>query len=151
MTRVSHLAVLAVAGALVLGLAAQVHAGGIVFWSGGTRVITTRTPVVTTVPVVTRTVPAPVASAYQTGYRDGYQDGYREGVQDVAPAAYVVRPAPVVTYVPSVVYQRVSVPTWTGIPRMITRRVCMPSRRLHRHPRHPWPVRRAGSHVTFRW
>jgi len=102
--------------AVVLGLAAQADAGGIVYWGSNTRVIATGTPVVTT------TVPAPAVVAYPaaTGgaYQAGYADGYRDGVQAaVSPVVTSTYAAPAVA-VPTVVYRT----TYT-----VPRTVCYPS------------------------
>jgi len=107
-----------VGAALVLGLAAQAQAGGIVFWGGGTRIITTSHRVVPAVQPVVVTAPAP-APVVDRVYRAGYQDGYREGYSDGARAttAYVTTRTvpsigfPVGAYGPSVIRYRV--PTYT--------------------------------------
>ena len=112
--------VAAVGAALVLGLATQAQAGGLVFWGGGTRIITTGHPVVLAVqPVVVRApAPAPVVSrVYTKGYHDGYRDGFHAGVRTTT-TTITTRSIPSVgfpvrAYAPTVV--RYHVPTYTHL------------------------------------
>lgn len=92
------LAAVLAAVTLVLGAPARAQAGGIVFWSGGTRIIATSQPMV---------VPAPRASyVIRETYRDGYRDGYVAGYSDGVGSAYVTGRTilSVPTYVPTPTY-----------------------------------------------
>jgi len=109
---------LVAAAAVVLGSAPQAQAGGIVFWSSGTRVITTSHPVVRAVQpvVVTAQAPAPVVTrAYSAGYQNGYRDGYRDGVRTTTIVTRSIPSVgfPVRAYAPTVVRYRV--PTYTYV------------------------------------
>jgi len=107
---------LVAAAAVVLGFAPQAQAGGIVFWSSGTRVITTGHPVVVAAhPVVVATqAPAPVVTrAYSAGYQNGYRDGYHDGARRTTITTRSIPSVgfPVRAYAPTVV--RYHVPTYT--------------------------------------
>lgn len=109
---------LVAAAAVVLGTAAEAQAGGIVFWSSGTRVITTGHPVVVAVrPVVVATqAPVPVVTqAYSAGYQNGYRDGYHHGVRTTTITTRSIPSVgfPVRAYAPTVV--RYHVPTYTHV------------------------------------
>ena len=107
---------LVAAAAVVLGSASQAQAGGIVFWSGGTRVITTSHAVVPAVRPVVVTTQAPalvVTRAYTAGYQNGYRDGYHHGVRTTIITTRSIPSVgfPVRAYAPTVV--RYHVPTYT--------------------------------------
>ena len=122
---------LVAAAAVVLGSASQAQAGGIVFWSGGTRVITTGHPVVPMAhPVVVATqAPAPVVTrAYSAGYQNGYRDGYHHGVRTTIITTRSIPSVgfPVRAYAPTVVRYRV--PTYTHVyPRVHAPMYTLPS------------------------
>jgi hypothetical protein len=142
---------------LVLAVAPRVDAGGIVYW-GGTRVISTGTPVVT----AARRTAHVVGKAYETGYQNGYQDGFTDGVRTethrtvvtrtVVTPTYTVPTHTVYTYTaPTVVYRSapiVRVPYVRTVP-------CRPTwHRVHRVYRGHFghrPHCRPGSGVVIRW
>jgi hypothetical protein len=151
------LAVGALAAVLLLAAAPRAEAGGIVYW-GGTRVISTGTPVVT--------VPAPAAhvvgKAYEAGYQDGYQDGFSDGVRTevgrtvvtrtiVAPT-YTVPTPTVYTYtVPTVVVRRSPVVRLPCLPTMHSSRLSRSWHRVYRGHLGHRPLCRPGAGVVIRW
>lgn len=99
------LAAVLAAVTLVLGAPARAQAGGIVFWSGGTRIIATSRPMV--VPCAPMVVPAPRASyVIRESYRDGYRVGYVAGYNDGVGATYITGRTvlSVPTYMPTPMY-----------------------------------------------
>ncbi|HUU92870.1 MAG TPA: hypothetical protein VM238_16890 [Phycisphaerae bacterium] len=119
---------LVAAAAVVLGTAAEAQAGGIVFWGGGTRVITTSHAVVPAIQPVVMTTQAPalvVTRAYSAGYQDGYRNGYHDGARTTIITTRSIPSVgfPVRAYAPTVVryrvpaytpgYTRVHAPTYT--------------------------------------
>ena len=99
------LAVVLAAATLVLGAPARAQAGGIVFWSGGTRIIATNRPMV--VPCAPVVVQAPrtsyvVREVYRDGYRVGYVAGYNDGIGATYITGGTVLSVP--TYVPTPTY-----------------------------------------------
>lgn len=141
---------------LVLAAAPRARAGGIVYW-GGTRVISTGTPVIAAPSTTARAA----GRAYESGYRDGYRDGVNNGVRTetsrtvvtrtVVTPTYAVPTHTVYTYTsPTVVVHRrpiVHVPYGRTVPclprwRPVYRRPCVPIRR---------PYCRPGSGLVIRW
>jgi hypothetical protein len=154
-------AVGALALVLVLVAAPRAGAGGIVYW-GGTRVVSTGTPVVTA-PSTTAHV---AGKAYETGYKEGYETGYRDGAvtgtgrtvvtRTVVTPTYTVPTRTVYTYTsPTVVVHRrsfVTVPYVRTVPclprwRPVYRRPCLPRWR----PVYRRPYCRRGSALVIRW
>jgi len=86
-------AVGALAVALVLAAAPRAEAGGIVYW-GGTRVISTGTPVVT----ATAGTAHVAGRAYEVGYKEGYEQGFSDGVRTETRRTVVTRTVVVPTY-----------------------------------------------------
>ena len=106
-------AVGALAVALVLAAAPRADAGGIVYW-GGTRVLSTGTPILAAPSTAARVA----GKAYQVGYQDGFRDGVRTGTtRTVVPRTYVA---------PTYAVPRYTVPTHTvytsTVPRVVIRR-----------------------------
>jgi hypothetical protein len=147
----------AMALVLVLAVAPGANAGGIVYW-GGTRVISTGTPVVAA-PATTAHV---AGKAYETGYQEGYQDGYNDGVRTetsrtvvtrtIVTPTYTVPTRTVYTYTaPTVVYRSapiIRVPYVRTVPFRPT------WHRVHRVYRGHFghrPHCRPGSGIVIRW
>jgi len=151
------LAVGVIAAVLLLAAAPGAEAGGIVYW-GGTRVISTGTPVVT-VPATTVHV---ASKAYEAGYQDGYQHGFDDGVRTesartvvtrtvVAPA-YTVPVRTVYTYtVPTVVVRSSPVVRLPCLPRIHSPRMSPSWHRVYRGHLGHRPHCRPGAGVVIRW
>jgi len=133
----------ALAVALVLAAAPPADAGGIVYW-GGTRVLSTGTPILT----APSTAAHVVGKVYAAGYHDGYQAGFRDGVRTETTRTIVTRTYAVPTYaVPTYTVRRYAVlrytvPTVLFRPRPIVR---VPSARTYRCLPH-----RGGGHLGHR-
>jgi len=145
----------AAAAVIVLGLAARAQAGGIVFWSSGTRVMTTAQPVITTVQpvVVSNPTPAPVVTqAYSVGYQDGYRDGFHDGARTttcITTRTITPTVLPIRIYTPTVVRHRYCVPTHSRLrPRVHMPTYTLPS--MLRTLRRPHGVRTRGL-MGFCW
>ncbi|MEA3367653.1 MAG: hypothetical protein U9R68_06015 [Planctomycetota bacterium] len=130
--------------AIVLAAAPRADAGGIVYW-GGTRVLSTGTPILAT--------PSTAAHVAGKAYVAGYQDGFRDGVRTETTRTIVTRTYVASTYaVPTYTVRRYTVPTVLFRPRPIVR---MPRVRVLGQQPH-WghghrPHRLHGSGLVIRW